>query len=450
MSLWSRPVWGLLISLAASCATTAENHARDRLGGVESRLAPRALEQGEKPALDGTLAGYLAYAVAHHPRLRVAVAVWRSRVASVAAARRMPPPTFGYGFFIRSVETRVGPQRHRFKLAQRLPWPREIAAARAAASAAATAAEYGFDAELLTIRERVAGAYWRLWLVRERREIEKRRRELLVELAAAVRVRLEVGKASLADLSRVDLAVSRLDDALATLAADEVGASAALIAASGAEPGTATALVESPPAPALPAASELELHEAASRHPRITGHDAMARAGAERARKADAQLLPNLSVGVDYIEIGPAANPGPDSGKDAIVAAITVSLPVWRGAYRADQARERAAAAASRARSRVARDDAAAELTATLASVSDSHRRIELYHSTLIAQAELVYEATLGDFHTGAAALADVIDAERQLLRLELDLARARADHASAWARLEAIVGRKVDGKEMK
>ena len=26
----------------------------------------------------------------------------------------------------------------------------------------------------------------------------------------------------------------------------------------------------------------------------------------------------------------------------------------------------------------------------------------------------------------------------------------ARADHASAWARLEAIVGRKVDGKEMK
>jgi outer membrane protein, heavy metal efflux system len=66
----------------------------------------------------------------------------------------MPEPQFTYGLYLSRVETRVGPQRHRFSLSQVLPRPGRLAANADAASFDARSAERKFDAMTLAVARR--------------------------------------------------------------------------------------------------------------------------------------------------------------------------------------------------------------------------------------------------------------------------------------------------------
>lgn len=442
-------VAALLAAAAMSCTTSYERAASSRLRAEPLYAAP-AVTRGNRPAtdtkLDGSLAAYVAYAMKQSPSLVEAFARWHAAVSAIAVARKLPEPMLGYGLFVRSVETRVGPQRHRFSLQQQLPWPAKLDTAADVASAEARAAEQVFRAQAHELRSRIARAYWRLWLVDQERGLQQKQRDLLRELSAAVRSRVEIGKASLAELSQVDLGVSRLDDELHSLAARKRIARAALIDAIGAPAELETPIAERQPKIGLPARSTTELRRLALVHPRINALRYRASAELDRARNAQASTWPNLILGVDYIETGPAAAANvPDSGKDALVLSVGVALPIWRGSYRAAEQAAVARASAWQASARARRNTAWAELSTALAMLRDSRRRIATYRKTLIPQAETVYAAVTGTFQTGATSLASVLIAERDLIGLRVRLVRALAEHATAWATLEYIVGRQLD-----
>jgi len=442
------PVVVLSALIAGGCATTREKQAYDSLDHVRFYDGKRAA-QADLPPPSGSLASYVAYAMKRNPQLRAAFERWRAAVHSIATKRQLPDPTISYGLFVRRVETRVGPQRHRFSLRQTIPWPSKLGTAADAASDEANAAEQMFRARALAIRRRVAAAYWAIWLLDRETEIQGKQRTLLRALSAAVRARVEIGKASLADLNQVDLSVSRLSDQLQSLAARRRAARARLVDVIGAPADTPTPLKASEPGTGLPHRQRAELERLALAHPAISAVELKAAAEIDRARHAHTGGLPNLMLGLDYIETGPAAMAGvADSGKDPVIVSVGISLPIWRGSYAEAETAARARAASWRATGLAARNKARANLRATLAKLRDAHRRMTTYRKTLIPQAETVYSAVTGTFQTGAASLANVLIAERDLLTLRLGLARARATYATTWAALEQIVGRALTSKE--
>ena len=97
-----------------------------------------------------------------------------------------------------------------------------------------------------------------------------------------------------------------------------------------------------------------------------------------------------------------------------------------------------------RARERAARDRAVAELEQSLANLRDAVRRVRLYQTTLVPQAETTYSSTLDGYQTGRASLAEVLIAEKDLLELALGLFEAHAKYAVVWAELERVVGQPV------
>ena len=118
---------GLLAVGLPGCASTSPQLARD-LRSVEATLVdPMAQEDtsaGVAAEFDGTLGGYLAYAYAHSPALRASFETWRAATFRPDQERRLPEPTISYAVFVRSVETRVGPQRHRFGVTRTTVHPR--------------------------------------------------------------------------------------------------------------------------------------------------------------------------------------------------------------------------------------------------------------------------------------------------------------------------------------
>jgi outer membrane protein TolC len=299
----------------------------------------------------------------------------------------------------------------------------------------------------LAVAQRVADLYWKLWLVHQIRVVQRDQRAVLEALSEASRARLEVSVVSLSDVNQIDLARSRLDDDLAALDESERALSAQLLAAIGSAPGGPTPVAPGQvPTGGLPTETEAELVAEATNHPRVQALFLRSESSRSLVRQARAQRAPSFTAGVDWIETGEA--PGPDfsgNGKDPVVIVLGLRLPLWSYAYGAAEQEARSLSEAYRADAFEAQRQVEAALGQTLSAIRDAHRRVALYRTTLIPQAEAAYASVVGAYQTGNSSVAATLLAQRQLLELQLGMVRARAAHAIAWARLEQVLGRPVD-----
>jgi outer membrane protein TolC len=438
----------------AGCSSDIERRTARELDRVEAQLAPlvdpqRASEPAPAVNLDGSIEAYVAYAYSNSPELRASFEAWRAASYGSDRVRRLPEPTLTYAAFVRSVETRVGPQQHKLGIMQWFPWPTRLTAAGKAEAYRAEAAQRRFDALALDIAAQVQHAYWELWLVDRQREVEKTQVVILEGLSQQLKFRMETGRADFGNVAQVDLGISRLRDAIAGLDETQRGASATLVETIGAPAGTATPVLPASPPVTLPTEETAALAADARSHPRVETMALHVDASKEDARAARANFAPSLGVGVDWIITGPAPDPSiADSGKDPVIVMGALKVPLWGGSYRAGVRQAEARGRMYRAREIAAMNTATADVERQLASVRDSARRVDLYRSTLVPQAETTYGSVAASFEAGRAGVAELLMAERDLLELHVARFGAEARHAAAWAELERIVGRPVPGKE--
>jgi len=383
----------------------------------------------------GAVETYVSTALANHPDIAANRAAWQASVERIPGQRALPEPRVSVGGFVQSVETRVGPQQARLGVQQAIPWPSRLVQAGKAASSEADAAELGITASERQVRERVEMAYWALWRVREQRALRAEHLTILDGLAATVRGRVEVGAASLADLQQIELSRSRLEDALATLDAEETARIAQLRAAVG-------DVLDEAETTSEPTLTTLPEGLSATTHPRLRALDAMAEAADHRARASAGQRLPDFTVGADWIVMGPARMDGvTDSGKDAVALGVGLKVPLWQRIYGHDVAAARRTEESLRARRQARDDELQAAVDATAARVRDSARRVQLVEQTLLPQAQSAYEAVLGEYAVGRAQVSQTLLAQRDLLDLAVDGVVAQADHQMQWALLTSLTG---------
>ncbi len=447
-----------LFALVASvgCAGDLENRTTDALARIEQRYE-REQRQDEAAQASETrghardLAYYLAQALRHSPRARAAFERWKAATLKIARARRLPEPQLRYAFFVQSVETRVGPQRHRFGLSQTFPWPTRLSRGSEALASEAAAAEQAFDAVVLELRQQVAQAFWELWLVHEIHRLKAEHDLVLETLAETTRGRVATNQATLADLNQVELIIARHHDHNQEHHELAHATTARLYALVGLDPEAPVVGVDAEPVAALPAVSTKRMRELAKAHPYVVRHELLEEASRAQADAQSADRFPSFMVGADYVEVGPARNPGvPDSGKDAFSVSLGVSLPLWQASVSDAEDAALAQARAHRADREHAERLIEAELAAALAEVRNSERKIRLYRDALIPQAIATYQSVLGGYQTGRSSIAATLLAQGELLELGLELARQRGRHAQSWAKLESVIGQQIERREQR
>jgi outer membrane protein TolC len=430
------------------CRGTYESATRDDLATAASIVAQDEAPLPSEPTLDGSLSSYVAFALARSPELRASFERWRAATMRISRARRIPEPVIKYSYFVRSIETRVGPQEHKLSLMQSFPWPTALSAGADAASEAARAAQRRFDAEALGVKQAVADAYWRLWLLHEEHLLKNEHDVVMETLAGAVRGRVRTGAASLADLNQVELGIARHHDHHGAHREDQRVATADLLRAIGATVRKQGLTATDTPREGLPSTGDEALHEAARQHPRIEAAELMASSSDSQVRAEAAERAPSLLAGLEWIAVGQARTVVEKSGQDAVIVTAGLSVPLWGRNYRDAMSAARAEGAAHRADRDAALQSADAQLVAALSAVRDAQRRTDLYRHTLIPQAETTFQSVLGGYQSGRSTVVSALLAQKELLELQLELARSRAHHARAWAVLEAVVGRPVKPTE--
>ena len=429
----------LLAALVAGCAAAPE---RERLQRWEwDRVDLFAEEADPDPGSEAILDDYVGYALRNNPGLRAGFERWKGALERVAPARALADPRFTHGQFLREVETRVGPQEMRFGLAQIFPWKGKLGLKGKIALQAAEEEYQRYVAAREALIYRVRTAYYELQYLERAVAVTEENARLLAYLEEVARAQYRSGATAQGAVIKTQVELGRLEERLLGLRDMGRPLRARLNAALGrpamAEVAVNGALMDEVP---VPDGKELAVR-LRQMSPELKGLDAaIAREelGIELAKKKG---LPDLMVGVDYVVTGRAENPVADSGKDPVMVAASINLPLWRDKYRAGE-REAKARQRTAVRQRQERENRLlAELELALFGMREGERRIELYRDSLIPKAEQALNVAQQAFSAGKGDFLGVIDAQRTLLEFQLARERARADLVGKVAEVERLIG---------
>lgn len=402
------------------------------------------LSEDEKPLPDHpTLQDYLTYAALHNPGLKAAFEAWKAALWKIPQVRSLPDPRFTYAYFVERVETRVGPQRQKFALAQTFPWLSKLELRGDVAAREAEAKKALYEAAKWKLFERVKKAYFEYAYLRQAVAVTEENIRLLKHLERVLQTRYAGSLTPYGSLVRLQTELGRLEDRLKTLE-DLRGPIAREL----------NAALNRPEDGNLPWPDPVRLDPVAFTDTEARGWlleanpelQALSRlvdkekAGEALARK---NYYPDVTVGVETVDTGEALNPStPDSGKNPVAVSLSLNLPVWWDKYDAGvrEARLRWQAAGKNLEEK--RNDLAAQLAMVLYRLRDAERRMDLYKNGLIPKAQQALQVSLQDFEAGLGGYLDVIDAQRMLLEFELAYERAEADKAQRLAEVERLVGR--------
>ncbi|MCF7973589.1 MAG: TolC family protein [Phycisphaerae bacterium] len=393
-----------------------------------------------------TLQDYLAYAARNNPGLEAAFNQWKAALERVPQVRALPDPKFEYKYFIEEVETRVGPQKQSFGLMQAFPWFGKLDLAADAAGQGALAAQQRYEAAKQKLFFEVKDAFYEYAYLAQAVKITQDNVDLVKHLESVALSRYQASAASHPAVIRAQVEWGKLDDRHRTLEALQGPLTVRLNAALN-RPVQAPLPWPGPLTFQPVDVNEADLTEAlGASNPQLRALGFEVTKSERSVRLARKDTRPDFALGLSAIDTGNAVyGTPPDSGKDPVVASLSLTIPLW-------QEKNRASIREAKLRHLVAQQDKkhamntlSAQLQMAVYQLQDAQRKINLYGDTLLPKANESLKVTEAAFRAGSGSFTDLIDAERVLLEFALARERALANYAQSLAKVEWLVGRPME-----
>ncbi len=393
-----------------------------------------------------TLKDYLVYAALNNPGLKAAFLKWEAALEKIPQVTALPDPHFTYFYFIQSVETRVGPQNQSFAMTQTFPWFGKLKLQGDAAAEAARAEKALYDSAKLKLFYRVKDAYYEYYYLAQAIAVTKENLGYAKYLESVARAGYGAGIIPYADVIRAEVELGKLEDRVKTMGDEAEPVAARLNAALDRPPDASLFWPEKIKEEKASFTSGQLLKWLKDYNPDLRAIDFQAAGAKWQIARAKKDYYPDFTLGLSGIDTGSAVTKPapPDSGKDPIIASVSINVPIWWNKYRAGviQATEHYE---SLLKERTERENTlAAEVKYADYKFRDADRKIALYRGALIPEAKQALEVSLQAYQTGKETYANVVDSTRTLLEFELAYERALTDREQSLAELEMLVGRAV------
>ncbi|MBI4882130.1 MAG: TolC family protein [Planctomycetes bacterium] len=425
----------VLLALTLAACTSIPDDELARLQAFERDLR-------DAPQVDAERAYALAevqeIAIRRQPGLHALFHRYKAALQEIILAGALDDPQVQFGYFVEGIDDWKG------GIAQTFPfWGKRGLRAEVALHEAQELRESLVEQRLAVARD-AARAYWDLFYIDRARGVIARQIELLEQLAGSIEARLATGRASRADLLTVLMDLARQSTEAKNLDKHECEARGrlnALLDRGAAEP----CRFSFPGAGALElsASAAIELIQRAREFGpvRVSAHRVLRRESSVSLARLG--YFPDFSVGYEYIDIeqpdSPAGMPEPDKPEDPQILGVGFNLPLWWNKNKARVEQAKGLLEAERAsRRQLIRDAEAAALGAISRAFEAEENRV-LYEERLLPQAQERLRLSEQEYVTGRVDLDRLIDAERDVLALDLMRARAVADRESALAELDYL-----------
>ena len=399
---------------------------------------------------ESQLQDYLSYAALNNPGLEAAFNQWKAAMERVPQVKAHPDPRFTYRYFIEEVETRVGPQRQAFELAQKFPWFGKLELRGNAAFEAAQALRQRYEAKKLKLFREVKVAYYEYYYLGRAIGIVDENVKLIGNIESVLRTRYKTALAGHSEIIRAQVELGKLDDHLRSLKDLREPVVARLNAAMNRDPDADLPWPEAIEDVDVSVTDQELLVWLRQANPEILALDLEAARWAQEVNLAKKNYYPDVTLGLGYIDTAKSTggrHPD-DDGKDPIVAMVSVNVPIWRDKLSAGvrEANYRRLAAIHRKRDAI--NTLSAKIKLAAYRFRDANRKIDLYRDALLPKGRESLKVTGVSFRGGGASFTDLVDAQRTLLEFELAFERALANKAQQLAGLESLTSQELSSTD--
>lgn len=391
-------------------------------------------------ASESQLGSYVGQALENNSELEAAYYEWQSSIFDKQASDTLPDPKLGYGYYIQSVETRVGPQKNNLNVSQMIPWLGKLRNRRNLAHKKTLMAEQNLYVLTYSLIRKLKDSFYDQYFLEKSIQLTKENIALVNILEGVAQRRVQVG-ASSADAIQAQIEINKLHDNVDSLQKKEQSLVAKIIALMNAPQQTTIDVPVDLFDFQLKISKSLSIEELKESNPTLILLCLQTEKEKANYNLVKQDRYPDMTVGVNWIDTGRAIAPTPDNGKDAVVASVSVNLPIWTTTYRA---RERAAVSHIRSSSELhtqKTQEIYADYEDIILKYEDAERRASLYFDTLLPQAKQALEILIESYKSAKTEFDRVLESQRILLHFELEYERAITDKAKAVNVYEELIG---------
>ena len=387
------------------------------------------------------LNAYLNVAAKNNPGLKASFNNYLAAMEKVPQVGSLPDPKIAFTYFAQSVETRVGPQKWKASLSQSFPWFGLLKTKKDVATNMAKAKYEIFENAKSNLFFEVKTVYYNYYYLQRAIAITKENIDILDIFKNLSLVKIEAGKATIADELRVELELNDLQNQLALLydtqevfknnfnnllnrnVADDIIIPVDLWQNN------------------LPIEADKLVDSIYNNNHLLKSIDQKIEAFNNQEVLTKKVGLPKFTVGLGFINV--AENPlstAKDNGKNAFFPSIGLSIPIYRNKYKA-MLKETVLLREGAESEKKEKENKLNTLNKrVLKDYKDSDRRIAL-NAKQARIAKKVLDVLLTSYSTDAKDFEEVLRMERKLLTYQLAYQKALTDKNAATAFINYLLG---------
>jgi outer membrane protein TolC len=377
----------------------------------------------------------------NNPGIRASYNEWQAAKYKVKEISSLPDPMARYTYLGESVETRNGPQEHKFGVSQKVPFPLKLYYKGKAASRHADMLKEEYEASKRKLMKEIEFLYYDLFWLDKALEILSEEKSILENLEKVARAKFEGGSATQQDTIKAGVEISKILDKIYMLKQQRGSKRAmmnSLLSRSVDRPLGKTENVE----PRNFTYNVSDLRDIASRNRQelLKSNLNVERAQYEKSLSY-LDFMPDFSFGFDYITVGSGTTMRQEDGNDAWMTTFGVTVPIWFDKQVA-QVKEKSASLEAAKNGLVNTQNAVAyEIEDVYFKITTYRDIVSLYKTALIPQTRQAFEAARTGYETGRVDFLNWLDSERVLLQTRLAYYKAIVDYEKSISYLKRIVG---------
>ena len=355
-------------------------------------------------------------------------------------AGSLEDPMFSVTIPPRPVHTARGAQRSQWRIEQSLPFPGKRALRRDMAERDAEAASYRVDRYAQNVAMEVRLVYADLFEIQEKLRLVETFRSDLERFEEAAAAQYEVGRGPQQALLRAQLEKNLLSQTELSLLIERRRSESRMARVTDDLEFASTPCVMERPLALETLPDDPTASTAVEARPDLTAllrEQERARDAISLARK---DRYPDFSLMMQYTDIVKSSPPANPDGMDAFSVGAGIRIPLWRGKIRSRIEETQLTALQLEAETEALTLGIQTEIEELRQRYQIGVESVSLLEQGLIPQAEVTLDATLSAYTTGTAAFIDLLEAERALFGLRIELVSVRAElHRTVASLLNAL-----------
>lgn len=383
-----------------------------------------------------SLDDYLKIAAKNSPQLQAIHYNYESDLEKINELGSIQNTSIGVGYFVSPVETRVGAQKAKFSISQKLPWYGTLHTKQEGAALKANATLNEFDMAKRTLFLQIKTTYYQLYELKSKENIITEHLKLLTSFEELALSELENNRSTMVDVLKIRIEKNELTNSLNTIQenfkAKQITFNLLLNRNKNSEI-TITKNIS------INTSEAIFSKEAISTNPKLLQLQNLKASLKKEELATKKEGLPTVGIGLDYVivEERPAPNIA-DNGKDIFMPMVSVSIPLFSNKYRSKQKQFQLDQKAIVANSINTTNELTTLFEASESTMKTARTSI-LTQTQNIAETERIKTLLLAAYETSSIDFKQLLEIQQMKLKFEFKKVGSEKEYAIQKSTLEFL-----------